>query len=505
MIKRLNAYPKTSAFLLGCLSVLALPPFYFLPVLIVSFGGLFFFIQKSSTPKKAFAAGYWFGFGHFACGLFWINNALLTDPQRLGWLIPLVFAASGGFFGLFAAFPALFCRFFKGQMAKILAFAAAWTLFEWLRSFIFTGFPWNLLGTVWAFDNRGIQFASLFGTYGLSLLTVLAAMSPGILLFGRRRADIMAALTPLVIIPLALYIFGEWRLRQYPDDEFSDICVKIVQPSIPQRLKWKKEMLEENLQTYVKMSQSPNSRRPDLVIWGETALPFVLNLQPEYFDVLRPAIPENGFLITGALDYAYDGEKWRPVNAMQAVNQSGVFVTYGKSHLVPFGEYIPFRRYLPESLKPVTNVIADFLPGTGTETIRLPGIPPFGILICYEIIFPGEVTDGADRPQWLLNLTNDGWYGDSAGPRQHLITARMRAVEEGLTTVRAANSGISALISRTGAVIKELPLDIAGTLEFCLPESLSTDTLYTKYHNFPILLLCLFCIITAYVMSERSN
>ena len=171
--KRLLAnFPKTSALALGCLSVAALPPYYLLPLLAAAFGGLMFLLLASPSPKKAFAVGYWFGFGHFACGLFWINNALMMDLPRLGWLIPLCFAGSGGFFGLFAAFPALFCRFFKGNWPRLLAFAAAWTFFEWIRSFIFTGFPWNLLGTVWAFSDSAIQAAALFGTYGLSLFSV---------------------------------------------------------------------------------------------------------------------------------------------------------------------------------------------------------------------------------------------------------------------------------------------------------------------------------------------
>ena len=185
---------------------------------------------------------------------------------------------------------------------------------------------------------------------------------------------------------------------------------------------------------------------------------------------------------------------------MQALDGKGVAAAYGKSHLVPFGEYVPLRQYLPESLKPVTNAIADFMPGTGPSTVVLPQIPPFGILICYEIIFPAAVTDPAQRPQWLLNLTNDGWYG----PRQHLVAARMRAVEEGLTVVRAANSGISALISKTGVVLRRLPLNASGTLDFPLPQSPSVETPYSKYHNLTVMLLCFLTVITAYALSKRS-
>lgn len=498
-------YHKTSALIFGCLSVLALPPFYLTPLLLISFGGLMFLLETSSSPKKAFSAGYWFGFGHFACGLFWINNALMMDLPRLGWLIPLTFIASGGFFGLFTALPALFCRLFKTFPAKVLAFAAAWTAFEWLRSFILTGFPWNLLGTVWVFSDRAIQAASVFGTYGLSLLTIIMASLPAIVLFSSDKKTIFATLFISALLPALLFAYGEWRLQRYPDDSFSDLNIRIVQPSIPQQMKWQKEMLESNLQTYINMSVQTPAVKNNLIIWGETANPFVLNMEPQYLEVLHRAIPANGYLITGTLDYVHDGEKWRPVNTMQAIDSDGIAASYGKSHLVPFGEYIPLRRYLPQSLKPVTNVIADFMPGSGNETITLPGIPPFGILICYEIIFPAEVIDSQQRPEWLLNLTNDGWYGDSSGPRQHLAAARMRAVEEGLTLVRAANSGISALISKTGVVLKELPLNTSGTLDFSLPQQLSCRTIYSKYHNLTVMLLCIFALITAYCLSKHSD
>lgn len=503
--KRLLAnFPKTSALALGCLSVAALPPYYLLPLLAAAFGGLMFLLLASPSPKKAFAVGYWFGFGHFACGLFWINNALMMDLPRLGWLIPLCFAGSGGFFGLFAAFPALFCRFFKGNWPRLLAFAAAWTFFEWIRSFIFTGFPWNLLGTVWAFSDSAIQAAALFGTYGLSLFTVIAAGVWGIPLFCPGRKNLVSAAFFSALIPTLLFAYGSLRLARYPDGNFSDVNIRIVQPAIPQQMKWKPEMLEQNLQTYIQMSVQDLAPQTDMIIWGETANPFVLSLQPQYLEQLLQAVPANGYLVTGALDYVYDGEKWRPLNAMQALDGKGVAAAYGKSHLVPFGEYVPLRQYLPESLKPVTNVIADFMPGTGPSTVVLPQIPPFGILICYEIIFPAAVTDPAQRPQWLLNLTNDGWYGDSAGPRQHLVAARMRAVEEGLTVVRAANSGISALISKTGVVLRRLPLNASGTLDFPLPQSPSVETPYSKYHNLTVMLLCFLTVITAYALSKRS-
>lgn len=498
-----KAYPKMSALILGCLSVLALPPYYFLPILILSFGGLMFLSQNKLSYKNSFGLGYWFGFGHFALGLFWINHALMLDLPRLGWLIPVTIISSGGFFGLFCAFPLALAAYFRDYRARLLAFAVFWTLFEWIRSFIFTGFPWNLLGTVWAFSDYAIQAASVFGTYGLSMLTIIAAGSFGLLFISRTKKDIIFAVAVPLTIATFLLSFGFCRLNRYSDQEFSDIKIRIVQPSIPQQMKWQKEKLEQNLKTYVEMSKKDLSSDTDLVIWGETANPFILTMEPQYFDILEPAVPNKGFLLTGAVDYVYDGEKWRPMNVMQTIKNRRIVASYGKSHLVPFGEYIPFRQFLPQSLKPVTNVIADFMPGEGLTTIKLPEIPPFGILICYEIIFPAEVADTQNRPQWLITLTNDGWYGDSAGPRQHLVATRMRAVEEGLTIVRAANSGISALISKTGIILAQLPLNTSEILDIKLPKTLSVHTLYAQYHNLCPTILGLIILIISLIISKN--
>ena len=500
MLKTLSAYPKTIALILGCLSVAALPPYYILPILFVSFSGLLLLEKNSTSFKHSFALGYWFGFGHFALGLSWINHALTLDIARLGWLIPLAVLGSGGFFGLFVGFPLALSKYFNNFWSRLLAFSVFWTLFEWIRSFIFTGFPWNQLGTVWAFADTPVQAASIFGTYGLSMLTVIIAGSLTPLFLKPHKKEITLCVCIPTIITALLFTFGFYRLNLYPDKDFSDIKIRIVQPSIPQQMKWKKEKLEQNLQTYVDMSQKDLPQDTDLVIWGETANPFVLSMEPEYFKVLFPAVPSNGFLITGSLDYMYDGQKWRPANTMQVIKNERIVAGYAKSHLVPFGEYIPFRSYLPTSLKPVTNVIADFVAGNGPATVKLPDIPPFGILICYEIIFPTQVIDPDHRPEWLITLTNDGWYGDSSGPRQHLVATRLRAVEEGLTIVRAANSGISALISKTGKILEQIPLNVIGTADIKLPLVSSVETPYSRYGNKTTALLGILILAVATAM-----
>lgn len=502
-------YYKTLSFICGCLSVAALPPHYCFPVLFVTFGILAVLLARASDGRRAFAGGYWFGFGFFACGFFWINNALLLDLPRLGWLIPLSFFGSGAFFGLFVAFPAFLSHYCKNSYGKILSFAVWWTVFEWIRSFIFTGFPWNLLGSVLAFNDAGIQLASVIGTYGLSLLTIVFVSLPSAFFVDndRKRAIIVNG-AALPLLAAAIWGFGCWRLHRLPDNEFSSIRVRIVQPSIPQQIKWQPEALVDNLNTYIELSRQELPSDTKLVIWGETANTFSPVLEPQYLESLALAVPPGGYLITGSIDYAFNDavNRWQPLNSMIALDgKQQVVANYDKSHLVPFGEYIPFRRWLPGKLRTVTNFISDFGAGNGVETIRLPGVPPFGVLICYEVIFPAEVVNRADRPQWLINLTNDGWYGISAGPYQHLVAARLRAAEEGLTMVRAANSGISALISKTGTILEEFPLQKSGQFDFYLPQALSVHTVYGKYHNFITIMLCSLILISIFLCGRKPK
>lgn len=498
----MTKYPKILSLIMGVLAVSALPPYYLFFSLFISFSVLLYLLNGAQKPKSSFAYGYWFGFGFYAVGLSWINNALMLDLPRLGWLIPITFCASGAFFGLFAAIPALISHFFRNFYAKILSFAAVWVFMEWIRSFIFTGFPWNILSTTLAFSPTLMQSASLFGSYGLSLLLLIICSLPATFVDKDKRT---ASALIIFISAIVAILFGSWRLKSLPNNEYSETKVRLVQPSIPQTMKWDNQMLENNLNTYVEMSVVEGFEDVDVVIWGETANPFVPQFEPEYFAKLLQAVPQKGFLITGSLNYSHDGEKWRPRNAMFAIDKQGIVASYNKSHLVPFGEYIPLRKYLPESLKPVTNVISDFMPGDGRQTINLLNIPPFSPLICYEIIFPSQVADATPRPHWLANLTNDGWYGAGAGPYQHLVTAQMRAVEEGLTIVRAANSGISALISKTGMVLKEIPLNKKASLDVFLPRNLHIQTLYAKYGNIIPLLMVLICLLLSLAVDVRER
>ena len=487
---KFEKYPLLTAFICGWLAVAALPPFYLFPLLFVSFSILIWLIHHASSAAKAFKTGYAFGFAFFAFGFSWIGNALLIDAATFGWLCPIVFLACGFFFGLFIAVPAWTSFFFRKLPAQYLAFCALWVFSEWVRSFILTGFPWNLLGSVLAFDNRFIQFAAVGGTYSLSLLVLLSVAAPVFWLEHPNKvsARISAAIPLCLLFFLGLY--GSIRQASF-SDAVSDTRIRLVQPAIPQTMKWQPAVLEENFNTYVKMSQKAGMDDIDFIIWGETASPFPLDIDEYHLQTARYAVPPEGFLITGMVRYEFVNDtEHNAYNSMIIIDSQGKTVgRYDKSHLVPFGEYVPLRGWLP--LDKVVPISADFVAGNGPATRHIPKAPPASLLVCYEIIFPNAVVaDKPKRPDWIINVTNDGWYGLSAGPYQHLGMAQLRAVEEGMPVVRVANTGISAVIDSYGRLLKTLPLGTQGVLDSPLPRAVGA-TFYALFGNIPLFVLCL--------------
>ena len=506
MLNWLATHKKSLCFATGAISVLALPPYYVFPLLFISICYLLFSISKADSAKKAFAYGYWFGFGWFAFGLSWIGNALLIDAAALGWLYPITLFASGAFFGLFIGIPSALTYYFKKAYAQWLAFAALWVIFEWIRSFILTGFPWNLLGSVLSFSPLLLQSVSIFGTYGLSLLVLLGCSAPALFFIYRNKKSIYICTTTIISICAFIYILGQQRTKSIPE-KTSDITIRLVQPSIPQTMKWDKASLENNFLEYIRLSKSQPLDNIDFVIWGETATPYPLDIETQYRELITEAIPPKGYLITGLVRYEFENSyNYHPLNSMFILNKQGEIIDfYDKSHLVPFGEYIPLRRFLPDWIRPVTQTISNFKPGKPHKLFHLKNYPTFGALICYEIIFPAQIIDRSNKPQFLVNLTNDGWYGDSAGPHQHLVSTQLRAIEEGITIIRVANTGISTVISPFGKFSPKLQLNQKGILDVSLPQKLSTDTLYGKYGNLIPLTLCFLNILIAFIIYQKKS
>ncbi len=485
---------------LGALATGALPPAHAVILLVPAFGGLVWQIEGSPGPRSAFAAGWWFGVGYFSAGLYWVSYALLTFPDRFGWMVPFAVFGLAGLLALFPAGAALGSRWAELRNAGgILVFAAVWTAFEWLRGWVLTGFPWNLAGSVWMFSEGMIQGAAVAGVHGLGLLTVAAAAMPAVLAGGKGGGlAVLAAAAALA----AVWGGGQLRLAGAEDAVVRDVRLRLVQPNIDQKLKWHPDLRAAHVAEQLRMSVRPGGAEPPThVIWAETAVPFPLSNSPEIRAAIGEATPKGGLTITGALRSGPRGRVW---NSLYAIDESGrVTGTYDKVHLVPFGEYVPFRRIL--DFAKVTEGGRDFSPGAGPGTMELKGLPPAGPLICYEAIFPGSVVERDNRPGWLLNITNDAWYGLTAGPYQHFAAARLRAVEEGLPVVRVANTGISGVVDAYGRVWARLGLGAKGTLDSGLPIALQGPTPYARFGDWLVLVLVLTVVGCGFLVSRRAS
>jgi apolipoprotein N-acyltransferase len=477
---------RITAILLGALAAVALPPFDFAPVLLISFAGLVWLEDGSADARASFVLGWDFGLGFFVAGLYWLGAALLVDAAQFGWLLPFaVFGVPAGlaiFTGMALLASHVLCRQLDlGGSARILVLAIMWAGAEWLRGHVLTGFPWNLMGHAWAGGFPGglavLQSTAYVGIYGLSLLTVVVAALPARLgdLAGRRHwAPISAAL-------LVALLAGGGALRLGQDDRamVAGMTLRLVQPSIPQSLRNDPAADATNFRRLLALTGTPAATPPKLVIWPEGSAPPFLARDDQARHAIAAAIPAGAVALVGTA--RTDPGAHRPEhvwNSLDAIDAKGdILASYDKAHLVPFGEYVPLRSVLP--INKITPGTIDFSAGPGPRTLTLPGVPPFSPLICYEVIFPGAVVDEADRPDWLLNITNDAWYGFTSGPFQHFASARVRAVEEGLPLVRDANNGISAIVNGYGRVMARLGLDAIGVLDGTLPRKLP-PTLYSR-------------------------
>jgi apolipoprotein N-acyltransferase len=453
---------------------------------------LAYLLGENRTKKSLFWNAYGFGAGFYATSFIWVNKALTVDGDQFVSFIPLVILAMGLFFGLFLAVPALLSGFAKEKYTRIWMFGIWFVVFEWIRSFIFTGFPWNLLGTALSFEPRLISGAGFIGTYGLSFVLLMMLSLTGLLVrAGLRKTLDKTALAGLVFF---MVLMGGFALSYDATraDNTNGLRVRLVQPNIEQTLKWDRTLAYRNFRQYINLTQE-DDRTADLVVWGETAVPYQLDRDEAHLQELREAIPEGGFLITGVLRGGYVNGELVPYNSLFVINDLGEIKDYyDKAHLVPFGEYLPFRKYLPAFMKPVANVVGDLGEGEKYKNIRVGGLPLMGGAICYESIFPKEVLNPQERPEVLVVLANDGWYGLSAGPYQHLAAARMRAVEEGVSVIRSANTGISAVIAPNGDILGRIGLSQKGVITVRLPNVLSRSTLYGQYGNVILLVLLLF-------------
>lgn len=486
----------------GATSALAMAPFNAWPVLFLTFPIMIWLIDGTGAERlrgvpTAAMAGWWFGFGYFVSGLYWIGYAFLVDAPTFAWLMPAAVLGLPAYLALFTAFGFAMARLmWTTGASRVIAFATSLTVSEWLRGHVLTGFPWNAFGYALSEPLALAQMASLIGLWGVTFLSVAIFASPAVLIDGcscGRKPWIAPAMALSLLV--AMGIFGSVRLKLQPISTVANVRLRIMQPNLQQDIKFNYSAKAEVMQKYLTLSgrgsrpQSAGVRNANILIWPESAFPFFLTREADVMAQIANLLPKDTVLITGSVrppDLPQGLKITRAYNSIYVIDHDGSVVSmYDKLHLVPFGEYLPFQDWMEKlGFLQLTKVQGGFIPGTRRRTMVIPNAPQALPLLCYETIFPNEVAAQGDRPGWIINLTNDGWFGASTGPYQHLQQARLRAIEQGLPLVRAANTGISAVIDPMGRIIAQLDLGVEGVLDASLPSAIA-PTLYARVEDVP--------------------
>jgi len=455
-------------------------PYNFPYLAIAALPALLWLLRKSRCWKGGFAVGWGAGLGYFGLTLGWIVEPFLVDAERYGWMAPFALGLMAGGIALFWGLGFALAQ----RWPSAVVLAGFWALAELLRSYIFTGFPWALMAYNWV-ETPIIQAASLIGVHGLGFLIVLA----GGLLLSKRGA----VLSVLIVASLAGY--GYFRLQTPIED--TGLTVRLVQPNAIQTQKWDPDFIPLFYQRQLTLSAKIG--KPDVVIWPEAAIAYLPDEQP--FVRTQITTAAQAPVILGARRRDEGGA----YNSLFLLNKdSSIEGIYDKYHLVPFGEYMPLQGLARQwGLKGLAEQMGGSISfGTGPKTLEAEGVPPFLPLICYEAIFPQGVA--GPRPAWLVQITNDAWFGEASGPYQHLAQARVRAIEQGLPLARAANTGISAMIDPLGRITKSLPLGLDGFIDAPLAKPLPA-TLLARTGQWPVIGLILALLSAGIALNRRSS
>lgn len=491
-----------SLLIAGAITSLAFPSHNHTFVLFLTLPVLLLAIESSKDLKQAFWAGWYFGFGHFITSLYWIANSLLVEPEKFAWLIPFAVSLLPAALAIYIGLVSLVTyRVTRSGWQKVLIFGSIWTMFEILRGYLFTGFPWNLLGYVWEGNLAVLQVTSIIGIYGLSLVTVIIATMPVLLL---QKFEVRTKVFPIgimILLLVSIWMWGDSRLNNYKT-EYTEKNIHLVQANIQQHFKWEDEKRFSNFFKNIILSEQAvkgKESEENYIVWSETSVPFVLEREPELLEIINKYIPDDSFIFTGALRMSREEGGIQVWNSLYTVGGDGkILGKYDKSKLVPFGEFIPLRSLLPSFVKKITHGGIDFSSGNGSKTMELNEILPFSPLICYEVIFPDYVVgDVQQRPDWLLNITNDAWFGVSSGPYQHLAMARVRAIEYGIPLARVANTGVTTMFDSFGRNSDMVELNKEGVISKKLPK-ITDSTIYGEYKSLIVMMMIFACLIIGY-------
>ncbi|MBZ9809334.1 apolipoprotein N-acyltransferase [Mesorhizobium sp. BR1-1-9] len=474
------------AFLAGALAVLGQAPYDFFAACFISFPLLVWLLDGATGEasgslfarlRPAFAVGWWFGFGYFLAGLWWIGSALLVEADSFAWALP--FAVVGIPFALafFYGFAAMVARLlWSNDIGRIAALAAAFGLAEWLRGFLFTGFPWNAIGYAAMPVPLLMQSVSVTGMVGMNVLAVFVFSLPALL---AARTHLRLGVALLVVLVAAHAGFGYHRLNAPAAPAARTIDVRIVQPAVDLSEKWDASVRDRIFATLIGLSAKapdPGHEKPKLILWPETSVPFLLTERPDALTALGDMLDAGQMLIAGVVREEGGpaaGAGSRYYNSVVAINDRGEIAdAVDKVHLVPFGEYLPFADLLDRfDIEQLVAGPVTFTAGNERHAITLPDGVRALPFICYEVIFPELVAVDATSAQLIVNVTNDAWFGDTPGPYQHFRQAQIRAVENGLPLLRAANNGISAVVDPRGRIIDALAIDARGAIDVRVPIS----------------------------------
>jgi len=508
----------------GVAAALAQPPFGLLPGLL-GYGLLVYVLDAAPAARPwraAFFRGWTAGFGYLLVSVWWIAEAFLVDAATRGWQGPFAVAFTAGGIGVFWAGAGLVYKWLAPPTSRAalrgLVFAAVLSLFEYLRGHVLTGFPWDLPGETWRAGSAISQTASLVGAYGLTFITV--AIGASVVVLGpfirgivntdsspplRRGGE--AALIVLLLAAAALsglWGFGAWRLSRpaLPD---TAVRLRVVQPGLGEEATWTSPMLVARYQTFMDLTARPARRLPDVVIWPEGAIPYLFSdyLAPGTWtlEALDKALHPGQILLAGGTRTAPGPDGPLYYNTLLALQRTAdglvPLKSYDKYRLVPFGEFVPLAPLFDRvGLKPLVQVGEPFTPGPRPAPILVDGLPRVQPLICYEILFPGLATERGGRAAWIVNVSDDAWFGRTSGPLQHLNMAGYRAIEQGLPIVRATPTGVSAIIDGYGRTSARLGLGQAGVLDATLPAALP-PTPYSRWGDSPFLVAIALVILAA--------